>query len=141
MVTPTSKTSFRSTMADTNAVSIKLPTFWTAQPHVWFQAEAQFTICGITADPTKYAYIIAALDQDTASRLLDLLSNPPTDNKYETIKIRLGPISSLMFISAISTLHMDNQLAKHCSFLHQNFFATTDIQKQHEPFYYDHSEV
>ena len=77
-------------MTDTNAVSIKLPTFWTAQPHVWFQqAEAQFTIRGITADPTKYAYIVAALDQDTASRLLDLLSNPPTENKYEAIKTRL----------------------------------------------------
>lgn len=67
-------------MTETNAVSIKLPTFWTAQPHVWFQqAEAQFTICGITADETKYAYIVAAMDQDTASRLLDLLSHPPTN--------------------------------------------------------------
>ena len=69
-------------MADTNAVSIKLPTFWTAQPNVWFQqAEAQFTIRSISADTTKYAYIVAALDQDTASRLMDLLSNPATDNK------------------------------------------------------------
>ena len=77
-------------MSETNAVSIKLPTFWTAQPHVWFQqAEAQFTIRNITADQTKYAYIVAAMDQDTASRLLDLLAHTPTDDKYETIKTRL----------------------------------------------------
>lgn len=71
-------------------MSIKLPTFWAAQPQVWFQqAEAQFNIRNITADQTKYAYIVAALDQDTAGRLLDLLSNPPTDDKYQAIKTRL----------------------------------------------------
>ena len=77
-------------MSETNAVSIKLPPFWTAQPQVWFQqAEAQFTIHGITADETKYSYIVAALDQDTASRLLDLISCPPTEDKYVAIKTRL----------------------------------------------------
>ena len=77
-------------MSETNAVSIKLPTFWTAQPQVWFQqAEAQFTIRGITADDTKYAYLVAALDQDTASRLLDILSHPPREHKYEATKDRL----------------------------------------------------
>lgn len=77
-------------MAETNAVSFKLPTFWASHPQVWFQqAEAQFTIRSITADPTKYAYIVAALDQDTAGRLLDLLRAPPTENKYTAIKTRL----------------------------------------------------
>ena len=74
-------------MTETNAVSIKLPTFWTAQPQVWFQqAEAQFTIRGITVDDTKYAYLVAALDQDTASHLLDILSHPPREHKYEVTK-------------------------------------------------------
>ena len=77
-------------MAETNAVSFKLPSFWTSQPHVWFQqAEAQFTIRKITADETKYAYIVAALDQDTAGRLLDLLRLPPNEHKYDAIKARL----------------------------------------------------
>ena len=72
-------------MDETNAVRLKLPTVWTSQPQVWFQqAQAQFTISGITSDQTKYAYTIAALDQDTAVRLLDLLRAPPTENKYES---------------------------------------------------------
>ena len=71
-----------SAAAAANAVSLKLPPFWTSQPQVWFQqAEAQFTIHSITANDTKYAYVVAALDQDTASRLLDLLRTPPTTNK------------------------------------------------------------
>ena len=68
----------------------KLPSFWMSQPRVWFaQAEAQFTLRGITADETKYYYVVAALDQGTATRLLNLLSHPPTEDKYPTLKTRL----------------------------------------------------
>ena len=78
------------TNAAANAVTLKLPAFWTSQPQVWFQqAEAQFTIRNITADQTKYAYIVAALNHDTAGRLLDLLRAPPTEGKYAAIKARL----------------------------------------------------
>ena len=46
-----------------NAVSLKLPAFWTSQPKVWFQqSEAQFAWRNITADDTKYYYVVAALD-------------------------------------------------------------------------------
>ena len=53
------------------------------------QAEAQFTLRGITADETKYYYVVAALDQGTATRLLDLLSHPPAEDKYPTLETRL----------------------------------------------------
>ena len=80
----------RSFMAQEHAVSLKLPTFWTSQPEVWFvQAEAQFNLRGITADDTRYFYVLAALDQQTATRLLDLISQPPYDGKYQTLKDRL----------------------------------------------------
>ena len=77
-------------MAVEHAVSLKLPTFWTSQPQVWFaQAEAQFNIRGITVDETKYFYVLSALDQDTATRLLDLISLPLPDSKYAALKERL----------------------------------------------------
>ena len=58
-------------MAETNAVAIKLPTFWAQQPKVWFlQAEAQFHIRKITDDTTKYYHVVAALDQE------NIWSNP-----------------------------------------------------------------
>ena len=72
------------------AVALKLPTFWAAQPHVWYaQAEAQFAVRKITDDTTKYYYVIAALDQQTAGRLLDILAKPPVSNSYVTLKSRL----------------------------------------------------
>ena len=77
-------------MAEENAVALKLPTFWTSQPRVWLaQAEAQFVIRKITADDTKYYHVLSALDQDTATRLLDLISSPPPENKYHALKDRL----------------------------------------------------
>ena len=77
-------------MSEENAVSLKLPTFWTSQPEVWFaQAEAQFNLRGITASDTKYFYTLAALDQETATRLLDFISHPPDEDRYELFKDRL----------------------------------------------------
>ena len=73
--------------AQEHAVSLKLPTFWTSQPQVWFeQAEAQFHIRQITADATRYYYVVSALDQDTGVHVIDFLRHPPDDNKYEGIK-------------------------------------------------------
>ena len=68
-------------MALEQAVSLKLPSFWTNQSLTWFsQTEAQFSVRQITADDTMYYYMIIALDQETASRLLDSKVNPPREN-------------------------------------------------------------
>ena len=75
---------------DINTVSLKLPSFWPANAEVWFQqAEAQFALRNITSNDTKYFHILSALDQDTATLLLDLLRAPPAGNKYQAIKDRL----------------------------------------------------
>ena len=72
------------------AVSLKLPTFWPERAEVWFaQAEAQFSTRGVTSDTTRYHYIVQALDQDTATRVLDLLLQPPDTEKYKALKQRL----------------------------------------------------
>jgi len=61
-------------------ISMKLPTFWTDSPEVWFiQAEAS---------QTKFRNCVAALPQDVACRLLDLVRAPPVDS-YEALQRRL----------------------------------------------------
>ena len=77
-------------MTEVSAVAIKLPTFWTTQPGIWFtQAEAQFHLRNITEDTTKYYHVVAALDQATATRMLDVLSSPPAEKKYDNLKEKL----------------------------------------------------
>lgn len=74
-------------MAHADAVAVKLPSFWTSSPTAWFaQAEAQFAIRGITQDDTKYYYVVAALDNETATRAIPIISSPPEINKYISLK-------------------------------------------------------
>ena len=83
-------------MADTHAVGLKLPVFWADHPWVWLQqAEAQFALRNITADDTKYHYLVAALDQTTALRVIDILEDPPQHDKYGNFKRRLTDIFGL----------------------------------------------
>ena len=70
-----------------NAVTIKLPEFWSSSPEVWFaRVEAQFGTKIITQDQTKYVYVVSALDFKTAEEVHDVLLNPPEVNKYENLK-------------------------------------------------------
>ena len=74
----------------TNAVSLKLPEFWEQNANAWFaQAEAQFALREITADATKYYYVVAALSNSTAGRVVSLIENPPAANKYDALKAHL----------------------------------------------------
>ena len=59
------------------------------------QAEAQFALRNVTADNTKYHYVVAALDQTTALRVIDVLEDPPQHNKYDNLKRRLTDIFGL----------------------------------------------
>ena len=78
-------------MAETNAVSMKLPQFWADGAKIWFaQAESQFVIRNITAEITKYHYLLAALLQnDVAITLTDFFKHVPDEKLYTALKLRL----------------------------------------------------
>lgn len=70
-----------------SSVDGKLPPFWTADPALWFiQVESQFAARRITADLTKYHYVVSSLPPAIASEIRDLLLTPPADNAYATLK-------------------------------------------------------
>lgn len=73
-----------------HAVALKLPVFWEQNATAWFaQAEAQFAIREITAEDTKYYYVVASLSSSTATRVVSLLEHPPAQDKYTALKAHL----------------------------------------------------
>lgn len=50
------------------------------------QVEAVFVLSGITADETKYASLVASIDADMLTHVRDIIFQPPSDRKYETLK-------------------------------------------------------
>ena len=74
----------------TSAVSVKLPPYWPNDQALWFtQVEAQFTTHSVTAECTKYAYVVGSLQPDVAQEVRDLLLNPSTTEPYSHLKDKL----------------------------------------------------
>lgn len=103
-----------------NAVSLKLPTFWTSQPSVWFERQ-------ITADSTKYCYVVSSLNQETAGHIIDFLQHPPTDDKYGGIKkLLIGTFVLSRRARAARLLHMDDLGDRKPSMLMNEMLALMD---------------
>lgn len=68
----------------------KLPPFWREEPEIWFlQVDSNFNLHGITQDSTKYEYLLSHLDPTVLFAVKDIIMNPPSENKYSTIKSRI----------------------------------------------------
>ena len=75
---------------DISEVSLKISTFWPADPEVWFsQVEATFTTCGISVQRTKFDHIITSLSPEVATEVRDLILKPPSDNTYDVLQEQL----------------------------------------------------
>lgn len=82
--------------AGANAVSVKIPPFWTSRPEVWFaQVEAQFANKHIVAQDTRYNYVVSALDKTVAEEIAAFICAPPTADKYDAVKALLIDVYGL----------------------------------------------
>ena len=71
-------------------VSIKIPPIWQKNVKIWLlQIEAQFATANITAEMTKFNYIIGSLEPDVAELLSDFLTKPLSNTPYTDLKSRI----------------------------------------------------
>ena len=74
-------------LASVDVVGLKLGSFWTDRPSVWFrQAESQFVIKNITVESTKYHHVLVALDNRTSGEVEHIINDPPKDALYTALK-------------------------------------------------------
>lgn len=70
-----------------SATSVKLPTFWTHRPRVWFvRTESAFRIKGIKTQQTMFDYACQALPESVVDSVLHVIENPHKDTPYDTLK-------------------------------------------------------
>lgn len=70
-----------------NSVEFHSPPFWENDPVLWFiNLEANFFNRRVTSDCAKYNQLINRLPQNISSQVRDILSCPPPEMKYETLK-------------------------------------------------------
>ncbi|GFQ85048.1 uncharacterized protein TNCT_217691 [Trichonephila clavata] len=113
-------------------VSIKPPPFWKPDPKIWFlQIEAQFGNTSISADQTKYDYIVSSIEAEILAQVLDILTNPPEDCEYATIKERLISIfaETLKNEKLLTDVELGNKKSSHLLYMRN---LSTD--KVSEPF-------
>ena len=76
-----------------SAVSVKLPTFWTNDPELWFlQTESVFNTRQprVTRDATKFDHVITALPPDALNSVQNIIRLPGnTVDRYEQLKAAL----------------------------------------------------
>lgn len=69
---------------------IKIIPFAPEDPEIWFaMLESQFTTHGITEDKIKFSNVVTSLGMVHAKAVKDLITNPPSENRYEKIKAEL----------------------------------------------------
>lgn len=73
-----------------NTVAFRAPPFWPEDIELWLaQVEANFEVCHITRDSTKFFMAVAALDQNALRQAADIIKNPPPTDKYDALRTRL----------------------------------------------------
>ena len=80
--------------AAVNAVSVKLPTFWLADPELWFhQVESVFRTRTppVTRDGTMYDHVMSHLPSEVLTAVRHLIQLPhTTPNRYQLLKDTLN---------------------------------------------------
>ncbi|XP_055387972.1 uncharacterized protein LOC129616363 [Condylostylus longicornis] len=90
---------------------VRLPAYWPKSIGTWFKhVEASFAINRISSDLSKYNYVVAALPQDVAESIMDVLEDPPDNNLYNNLKEVLTSRHSMSLERRIKKLISDEEI-------------------------------
>lgn len=71
------------------SVSSKLPEFWVEMPRLWFAQFEAVMAPQKQGDEAKFNMVISKLGRDSIQQVSDLVTAPPSEDKYKVLKERL----------------------------------------------------
>jgi hypothetical protein len=84
------QTAESSVKAEISRVAVRPPPSSAERPAAWFaQAEAQFTLAGISSEKTNFYYVISELYHRYAAEVEDIITSPRERAPYTTVKTEL----------------------------------------------------
>lgn len=93
--------------------TVRLPPFWKDNQNLWFaQVEAAFAIHRITGDESRFRYVILHVDQNVLPFVADLITNPPAQDKYLSLKERICSILGETSVTKIRKLLGPHELGE-----------------------------
>lgn len=78
-----------STNIEAMSLATKIPDFWVAHPRLWFAQFESIMKPQKKGDEDKFHLVVAKLGLDALQQVSDILTEPPTEDKYGTLKTRL----------------------------------------------------
>ncbi|XP_077491696.1 uncharacterized protein LOC144102265 [Amblyomma americanum] len=79
-----------STPQDVTAIQLRLPSFWSKNPQVWFaQVEAIFNLRRVNSETSRFYHLLSNLSPEVAHGVADVLAEPLGDTPYQRIKKRI----------------------------------------------------
>ena len=95
------------------AVAVKLPLFWPDNIETWLiQSKSQFRLKGVMCIQTKFDYVVQAMSQSDAVKVLDLIRAPPA-YPYRHIKehlLKMYTLTAYARYEVISSLPLSGDM-------------------------------
>ncbi|GBM93462.1 hypothetical protein AVEN_215348-1 [Araneus ventricosus] len=79
--------------SEVSCIAVKVPPFWRENPTIWL-SQSQFITSGNVQDSTKYHTVVASVETEILSQVSDIITSPPNNDRYKTLKERLINIFS-----------------------------------------------
>ncbi|BHF70465.1 hypothetical protein SprV_0301351600 [Sparganum proliferum] len=90
-----------------HAINFTFPEFWQHAPELYFiRIESTFYSASVTKELAKYHKVVEVLPASVISQVQSLLSNPPADAPYSTLK------AEILRLNCVSDRHRHHQLLK-----------------------------
>lgn len=82
---------------EVSKIGMRVPEFNPNDPELWFSIiDRNFQAAGITVDATKFGYAVSALGPTCVTDVRNIITNPPAEGAYDTLKRELIKRLSLL---------------------------------------------